>query len=90
MWSAEAPLPGVRNQPGAPGIMKAKTYKAIRFGAACHPKAGLEAVFVEERMLLILRCRECNTEMMRAEIAKEFSRANDANFKTDGLVQLSS
>lgn len=73
----------------APAILKSRTYKALRINAACHPASGLEAIFIQERMLLVLRCKTCQIEMMRCEVAKEFSRANTYGVEDDGLVKLS-
>ena len=73
----------------APAILKGKMYRAMRINAACHPQAGLQAFFIQERLLLVLKCRLCLTEIMRCEVAKEFSRANTFSTEDDGLAKLS-
>ena len=72
----------------AAAIIKARTYRVERFGNSCHPDAGLEAWWVQELMLLILKCKECKTEVVRAEVAKEFSRRVEDDTRGRGQLIL--
>ena len=70
----------------APGILKGRIYKAMPIKARCHPEAGLVMLFVQERLLVIAKCRICNTEICRFEVAKEFSRGNSDAAKSSELA----